>query len=305
MNLKERIKSVTYLVLESLNYRMNLAATEKAKYENQVKGFDGEEQFDFHMSESHQSGVVLNDLVLNYRDTVFQIDSLLITNEAVYLYEVKNYAGSYYYKEDSFFTESEYKILNPLRQVDRSATYLHNVMLRLGYHLPIYPIIVFIHPDFTLYSSIPNKLFLFSNQLPKHLNSLASQNFLIKPDHMELAHQLKELHNKNYRPDNLPVYHLEQLKKGVLCPTCFSKNHTDTRQNYFCTACGHKETITTAIERSIKEFQLLFPDYLITTSHIYDWCGKSYSKERIRMILKANYQSHLSRHMTYYSEKSP
>lgn len=303
MILKERTKSVTYLVMETLNYRMNLAATEKAKFENQVKGFDGEKQFDFHMSESHQSGIVLNDLVLDYRDTVFQIDALLITNDSVYLYEVKNYTGSYYYKEDSFFTESEYKILNPLRQVDRSATYLHNVMLRLGYRLPIYPIIVFINPDFTLYSSIPNKLFLFSNQLPKHLNSLASQNFLIKPDHMELAHQLKELHDENYRPDNLPIYRLEQLKKVILCPICFSTSHTDTRQNHFCTVCGHKETITTAIERSIKEFKLLFPDHLITTSQMYDWCGERYSKERIRIILKTNYQSHLSRHMTYYSEK--
>lgn len=302
MNLKERIKSVTYLILESLNYRMNLAATEKAKYENQVKGFDGEEQFDFHMSESHQSGVVLNDLVLNYRDTVFQIDSLLITNEAVYLYEVKNYAGSYYYKEDSFFTESEYKILNPLRQVDRSATYLHNVMLRLGYHLPIYPIIVFIHPEFTLYSSIPNKLFLFSNQLPKHLNSLASQNFLIKPDHMELAHQLKELHNENYRPDNLPIYIFDHLKKGIICPICFSIRYTTTRQNYFCTACGYKETNRQAIERSIKEFKVLFPDLMLTTTRIYQWCGEIYSRQHIRIILKKNYQSQLSRHMTYYSE---
>ena len=301
MILKERTKSVTYLVLESLNYRMNLAATEKAKFENQVKGFDGEKQFDFHMSESHQSGVVLNDLVLSYRDTVFQIDALLITNECVYLYEVKNYTGSYYYKEDSFFTESEYKILNPLRQVDRSATYLHNVMLRLGYRLPIYSIIVFINPDSTLYSSIPNKLFLFSNQLPKHLNSLASSSFSIIPNHMELAHQLKELHNENYRPDNLPIYDFDQLKKGIMCPICFSTSHTDTRQNHFCAACGHKETIAHSIERSTTEFKVLFPDMLITTNLIYLWCGGIYSKARIRIVLKAIYQSHLSRKMTYYN----
>ncbi|MER2173693.1 MAG: nuclease-related domain-containing protein [Carnobacterium sp.] len=302
MILKERTKSITHRVLESLNFRMDLPVEEKLKYENQVKGWDGEKKFDFYMNQFHQSGLALNDLVLNYRDTVFQIDSLYITNDSIYLYEVKNYAGSYFYKEDSFFTESGYQILNPLRQIDRSVTYLQNVLLRLGYRLPIHPIIVFINPEFTLYSLQPNKHFLFSYQLPKHLSALSNQNFSIKQEHSNLANKLKKLHNEDYRPDNLPTYQLGQLKKGILCSICFSLSHTDTRQNYLCTACGHKETITTAIERSIKEYKLLFPDNLMTTSQIYEWCGKNYSRKRIRMVLKLNYQSHLSRKMTYYSD---
>ena len=305
MILKERTKSITHRVLESLNFRMNLPVDEQLKYENQVKGWAGEKQFDFYMGQFNQSGYVLNDLVLNYKDTVFQIDSLFIANDSIYLYEVKNYTGSYFYKEDSFFTESGYQILNPLRQIDRSVTYLQNVLLRLGYRLPIHPMVVFINPEFTLYSILPNKHFLFSYQLPKHLSTLSNQTLSIKQEQLNLAHKLKELHNEDYRPDNLPIYQLGQLKKGILCPICFSLSHTTTRQNYLCTACGHKETITTAIERSIKEFKLLFPDNLMTTSQIYEWCGKNYSKERIRIILKKNYQSHLSRHMTYYSEKSP
>ncbi|AEB30681.1 conserved hypothetical protein [Carnobacterium sp. 17-4] len=255
------------------------------------------------MSQFNQSGLVLNDLVLNYRDTVFQIDSLFIANDSIYLYEVKNYTGSYFYKEDSFFIESGYQILNPLRQLDRSVTYLQNVLLRLGYRLPIHPIVVFINPEFTLYSILPNERFLFSYQLPKHLNALFNQTFSIKQEHLNLAHKLKEVHNENYRPDNLPIYQLGQLKNGILCPICFSLSHTDTRQNYLCTACEHQETITNAIERSIKEFKLLFPDNLMTTSQIYEWCGKNYSRKRIRMVLKLNYQSHLSRKMTYYSNK--
>lgn len=303
MILKERTKSITHRVLESLNFRMNLPAEEQLKYENQVKGWAGEKQFDCYMSQFHQSGLVLNDLVLNYRDTVFQIDSLFIAKDSIYLYEVKNYTGSYFYKEDSFFTESGYQILNPLRQIDRSMTYLQNVLLRLGYRLPIYPLIVFINPEFTLYSIQPNMQFLFSYQVPKHLSSLSNQTFSIKQENASLARRLKELHNEDYRPDNLPAYQLEQLKNGILCPICFSLSHSATRQNYLCNTCGHKETMTTAIKRSIKEFTLLFPDSLLTTSQIYDWCGKNYSRKRIRLVLKLNYQSQLSRKMTYYSNK--
>lgn len=163
--------------------------------------------------------------------------------------------------------------------------------------------VVFINLEFTLYSILPNKHFLFSYQLPKHLSTLSNQILSIKQEQLDLAHKLKELHNEDYRPDNLSTYQLGQLKKGILCPTCFSLSHTTTRQNYLCTACGHKKTITTEIERSTKELKLLFPDNLMTTNQIYDWCGKNYSKERIRIILKKNYQSHLSRKMTYYSKK--
>lgn len=303
MLLKERTKSVTHRILESLNFRMNLPDEEKLKYENQVKGFDGENQFDVYLNQSDLSGLVLNDLVLTHRDTIFQIDSLLITTDAVYLYEVKNYTGSYFYREESFFTESGYKILNPLRQIDRSVTFLHNVMLSLGYRLPIQPLIVFINPEFHLYSPLPNNLFLFSNQLPKYLRTLSNQNLSITDKQLELGKKLKELHNETYRPDKLPIYSFDQLKKGILCPVCFSTSYRDTRQTYFCAACSHKETITSAIERSILEFRLLFPNSPITTNRIYHWCGAIYSKERIRVILKTTYRRHLSRQMTYYSEK--
>lgn len=303
MLLKERTKSVTHRILESLNFRMNLPDEEKLKYENQVKGFDGENQFDVYLNQSDLSGLVLNDLVLTHRDTIFQIDSLLITTDAVYLYEVKNYTGSYFYREESFFTESGYKILNPLRQIDRSVTFLHNVMLSLGYRLPIQPLIVFINPEFNLYSPLPNNLFLFSNQLPKYLHTLSNQNLSITDKQLELGKKLKELHNETYRPDKLPIYSFDQLKKGILCPVCFSTSYRNTRQTYFCAACSHKETITSAIERSILEFRLLFPNSPITTNRIYHWCGAIYSKERIRVILKTTYRRHLSRQMTYYSEK--
>lgn len=303
MILKERTKSVTHRILESLHYRIDLPNKEKKNYENQIKGLAGEKQFDVYMNQSHQSGLLLNDLVLTHRDTVFQIDALLITTDAVYLYEVKNYSGSYFYREESFFTESGYKILNPLRQIDRSVTFLHNVMLSLGYRLPIHPLVIFIDPEFYLYTLLPNKLFLFSNQLPKHLNTLSNQKSLTTDKQLELGKKLNELHNENYRPDNLPVYSFDQLQKGILCPICFSTNYRNTRQTYFCAACDHKETIASAIERSITEFRLLFPDSLLTTNRIFEWCGAIYSKERIRVVLKTNYHRHLSRQMTYYSEK--
>jgi len=53
--------------------------------------------------------------------------------------------------------------------------------------------------------------------------------------------------------------------------------------------CEHKETIGDAVMRSVREFQLLFPNEKITTNVIYEWCGGVGSKRIIRKILKENF----------------
>jgi len=53
--------------------------------------------------------------------------------------------------------------------------------------------------------------------------------------------------------------------------------------------CEHKETVTNAVLRSVKEYQILFPEEKITTNLIYDWCQVVPTKKWIRQILKKNY----------------
>ena len=96
---KDRSKSVSYRVMESLNYRTDLSLSEIRIYQNQVKGFEGEQCFDEIMTFHNPRGFVINDLLIGTQETFYQIDSLLITSDHIYLYEVKNYSGSYYYKD--------------------------------------------------------------------------------------------------------------------------------------------------------------------------------------------------------------
>ncbi|OJF94677.1 hypothetical protein [Alkalibacterium sp. 20] len=69
MILKERTKSVSHLVLESLNHHTALSSVERSQYENQVKGFTGNLKFDRLLEEAQLSGLIINDLLLNTRDT--------------------------------------------------------------------------------------------------------------------------------------------------------------------------------------------------------------------------------------------
>ncbi|MFK4998085.1 nuclease-related domain-containing protein [Bacillus sp. N9] len=80
-------------VLKFLNNRMDLSDDFKRYYFNLQKGYDGERMFDS-LTESLQSEcLILNDLLLEINNTVFQIDTLIIFPETIYIFDVKNYEG--------------------------------------------------------------------------------------------------------------------------------------------------------------------------------------------------------------------
>src|ERR1700748_3760767 len=97
MPYKSRTKSAELLILKSLNIRMNLSEKDKQHYFNLEKGYKGEVLFDSLTEKLHCECFILNDLLLNLNNSTFQIDSLIISPEAIYLFEVKNYEGDYYY----------------------------------------------------------------------------------------------------------------------------------------------------------------------------------------------------------------
>ena len=98
MPFKSRSESAELLILRSLNSRMNLPAKDKQHYFNLQKGFEGEIQFDSVTAKLQLECYILNDLLLKQNNTTFQIDTLIILSETIYLFEVKNYEGDYYYE---------------------------------------------------------------------------------------------------------------------------------------------------------------------------------------------------------------
>lgn len=62
-------------------------------------------------------------------NTTFQIDSLIITHEKVYLYEIKNYEGDYFYQADKLYKKPRFEIINPLHQLSRSKALLRHFRL--------------------------------------------------------------------------------------------------------------------------------------------------------------------------------
>ena len=287
MLIKSRRKNAELLILKSLNLRMNLSEKDKQHFFNLRKGYEGEVLFDSLIEKLSSECFILNDLLLKFNNTVFQIDSLIIFSESIYLFEVKNYEGDYYYEADRLYKRPNFEVTNPLNQLGRSETLFRQLLLNLGYNIPIDPSVVFINPQFTLYQAPLNKPFIFPTQIDSYLKKLGITAKLTVR-HKALADKLMSLHMEESPYKLLPAYDYDQLLKGITCAKCNSFSISIKRKKWWkcvCGECEHVELVATAVMRSVKEFKLLFPNEKITTNVIYEWCKVVESKKVIRGIL--------------------
>ncbi|OIJ17034.1 nuclease [Anaerobacillus alkalilacustris] len=276
-------------MLEYLNTRMSLSEKEKQHFFNLKKGYDGEKIFDALTEKIQCECLILNDLLLKQNNTIFQIDSLIIFQESIYIFEVKNYEGDYYYESERLYKAPNFEINNPLIQLSRSESLLRQLLQNLGFSLPIYAYVIFINPEFTLYQTPLNKPFIFPTQINRYLEKLNKISSKLNEKHKVLADQLISLHINDSPFKLLPSYDYDHLQKGISCATCSSFSITIEGRKCVCKKCGHEEVVATSVLRNVNEFKLLFPNQKITTNIIHDWCKVVNSKKRIRRVLEKNF----------------
>ena len=124
---KPRKKSSEFLKLRSLHARMELPERSRQYDQSMTKGYEGELLFDSFTSQLECNCIILNDLLLKSGNTTCQIDSMIITSDIVYMYEIKNYHGDYYYDtpKDKFYKIPDYEIINPLHQLFRGESLIN------------------------------------------------------------------------------------------------------------------------------------------------------------------------------------
>ncbi|MCP3738627.1 nuclease-related domain-containing protein [Rossellomorea sp. BNER] len=304
MPYKSRSKSTELQILKTLNTRMSLSNKDKQHYFNLKKGYEGEVIFDLLTEKLQSECFILNDLLLKLNNTIFQIDSLIINSEAIYLFEVKNFEGDYYYESDRLYKKPKTEINNPLNQLIRNESLLRQLLQNLGFTIPIYSSVVFINPEFTLYQTPLNKPFIFPTQVNRYLEKLNTIPSKLNRKHKRLADKLISLHIKDSPFKLLPPYDYDQLQKGLPCVKCTSFTISIEGKKCVCKECGHEEIVATAVMRNVKEFKLLFPNRKITTNVIHEWCKEVKSKKRIRTILKKNFKIVGVHQWSFYEEET-
>ncbi|WP_053477254.1 nuclease-related domain-containing protein [Cytobacillus solani] len=114
----------------------------------------GEKMFDeWIQTNLSKDWLVLHDLLLEYNYTVFQIDLLIISPEVIYLFEVKNYEGDFYFNGERWYPISKAEIKNPIHQLSRNESLFRRLLQDLGYKPSTEAKIIFINPEFDLYQA--------------------------------------------------------------------------------------------------------------------------------------------------------
>lgn len=288
---KERHKTDLLKVLLLLNSRMTLEDDDRKMLINLEKGYDGELFFDALLDKHFTGeGLVLNDLKICYRGNSAQIDSLLITQHSIELFEVKNYSGQYTFSKNRMVSLKGIEIPNPITQLNRTLSLMRQLLNEWGIELDLNGHIIFVNRHFTLYVGEPNHPFILPTQIELFLIRLANQSRRLKQGHQYLADKLlhysvRDLSHQKEWPD----FNWDNLKKGFSCKECGSLKLSRTQRKTSCNDCLHEESISAALSRNIEDLTFLFPNQKLTTTIVHHWVNESLSKERISKFLKSNY----------------
>ncbi|WHY78868.1 nuclease-related domain-containing protein [Neobacillus sp. WH10] len=299
MAYKPRTEREEIPILRSLKARMELSEEDIWNYFNLKKGFEGEVMFDLLTEKLQSECFILNDLLLELNNSKFQIDTLVV-QDTIYLFDVKNHEGDYYYEKGDFISKSRKLMNNPLDQLKRCETLLRQLLQKYGFKLPVEAWVVFINPEFTLYQAPKHEQIIYPTQLNTLLKKLNMWTGKLNGNHKKLADLLVSMHLVESPYPRIPPYEYEELRKGIICSSCQSILPSVTGRKIVCGDCGCNEGVDAAVLRSVRELKLLFPDRKITTKGVKEWCGGIISKDVIRRNLNQNYKANGFGRWFYY-----
>lgn len=229
----------------------------------------------------------MNDLYFEYNNKAFQIDSLLFIRNCIYHFELKNFRGELFFRDDELFNSREKEIDNPTIQLERGHKLLRRMLNNYGFSFPIKSYVVFINSECTIY--LPHRInhFLLPTQINSFFSNLISES-TVNPQHKLVIQKLLELHLTDPPMQKLPSYTYNELRKGINCITCGSFWIKINKNYSYCQNCKNQVLTSNLILNNVREFQHLFPKQKLTTSRIKDWCD-DHSSNRIQRILNRYY----------------
>ncbi|SER70319.1 Nuclease-related domain-containing protein [Gracilibacillus ureilyticus] len=296
-----RKKSTELLVYEHLAKRKSLSEAEAKKHRKLKRGYEGEVLFDSYVEEIKQDYILIRNMWLSCNGKVFEIDHALLIENAIYLYEVKNFIGEYYYSDDKLYLFSGREIDDPLTQLKRTESLLNQLFHQLGYQVPTQAAVVFVNPECTIFKAPRNKL-LLPTQLNRYFRTLP-QNRPIDPKFHHLSNKLNSLRLEKSPYEKLPEFHYEDLQKGIPCLKCNGFYKRAEGKMCICQNCGEKELAQSAILRNIEEFMILFPSEKVTSEKIRDWCNIPVPLRRISYTLLKYLEKKGTNTGSYYVKK--
>lgn len=294
------------LIYDSLFTRKQLSPQENHRYIQLQKGYEGEKRLEklFQKGNYNKIAALFSNLY-EYDAREFQIDCTLITSDAIYLLEVKNYAGNFTMRNNNlYYLETNREITNPLNQLKRTELLFKNMLADLKINIQVRSFIVFVNETFVLYNASENLPIVLPPQVERFFQKINQNVYTLTEQTSKITKILMQQHKSTSNFERRPIYDILDCRRGLFCMHCHAKLKRAGRQTFKCKQCNKKSIADKAVLYAIAQFHLLFPEKKITIGDLLDWCGHMVSEGFMRNVFKKYLEAVPKSKYTYYYFKN-
>jgi len=251
--IKKRKKPLILQKYEALLPRLSRMKPEiQQEYIKYKKGYEGELKVDYYINQLDSSYTILQDVCLDVQGQVVQMDNLVLTENAIYIIEVKNYYGKIIFdtvlcqftRDDG---EKETGFKHPIMQVDlqklKLQLWLRNQDIE---NIPIYYFIAISDPSTIIKVNGNEKKIAETVIHAEHLPGRMVEKELSIKEERQLQHRrigyqiLREC--KDFDMDIMEKHGLNyaELTPGVACPACGLIGMKRIHSGWICKRCRKK-----------------------------------------------------------------
>ncbi len=223
------------------------------------QGYIGEKEFSEILNEQKSETWLHNLQFKNYNQV--QLDFIVVTDEAIIQFEIKNYTGDYYYENGKLFRSTGYVAKDLIHQFEVSDETLKRIVKKYKIDRKVISYIVFINPTFTLYGDLRSRInILLYSELHK-LKDMFGANFKYD-ENVWICKKLKSLH----QPFITSYLYFEKVEfskviGGLKCISCNKiiepSEIFNVRKYVKCKKCGTISSRYAIVLQSLKELYLL------------------------------------------------
>ncbi|PNY95920.1 nuclease-related domain-containing protein [Mammaliicoccus sciuri] len=230
------------------------------QYQVTKQGYEGEKAF-AQILESYGAEWWLYDLqIKNYNH--IQFDFVVITDDAIIQFEIKNYTGDYYFENHKLYRSTGFVSKDLINQYEVAQEGLKRIVEKYKLKRKVESYVVFIHPTFTLHGDLRSRMNIILKSEVHKIKDMVSQNFKYE-ENKWIYCKLKSLHEAFLNTNQIPNLNIEykDLKRGVRCTNCRKLIRVDelfNKRKYLkCHHCKRELNRTNIIIQSLEELYLL------------------------------------------------
>lgn len=285
-------------LFEALDGRMIFTEDDLENYDKFKCGFEAELWADKRFE--RYGWLIIKSLTFHLNgEYACQIDTIIITGDAIILYEIKYYSKKstergekiqYYSGKEDEPNEPEFK--HPRVQLEEATIKFKRLLKKLGIgtdNLKTY--VMFTHKDFVLYNMKEWSFdLIFHSEVDTHIDDLASSTYKPNAESYRIYDLLiAQDYDTSETMPSAPKYNYDSLRKIVKCPECGGviREVPKGKKKMDCTVCGKNVFINDIVKKAIQDYVVLF-NKIPDGSKFCDWTGGIFKKDRFYAVMIEN-----------------